>query len=147
MIEDTDISRFIKAQENIYAEVVKELLHGKKTSHWMWFIFPQIIGLGFSSTSKYYSIKTIDEAKEYLKHPILGNRLLECANILIKTEGKSAESIFGYPDDMKLQSSMTLFSFISPESTVFLQVLNKYFKGEKDQKTMEILKSMMQKGL
>lgn len=147
MIENTDISRFIKAQENIYAEVVKELLHGKKTSHWMWFIFPQIIGLGFSSTSKYYSIKTIDEAKEYLKHPILGNRLLECANILMKTEGKSAEGIFGYPDNMKLQSSMTLFSFISPEPTVFLQVLNKYFKGEKDQKTMEILKSMMQKGL
>lgn len=140
-MDNTSISRFVQAQENIYAEVVKELQRGKKTSHWMWFIFPQINGLGFSSTSKYYSIKTIEEAKEYLKHPILGNRLLECSNILLAISGKSAERIFGYPDDRKLQSSMTLFSFIS-ESTVFLNVLNKYFNNEKDLKTIEILKSM-----
>lgn len=142
MNDDTTINRFVQAQENIYAQVVKELKQGKKTSHWMWFIFPQIDGLGFSSTSKYYSIKTVAEAKEYLKHPVLGTRLLECSTILLKIEGKSAESIFGYPDYMKLQSSMTLFSFISPESTVFFNVLSKYFNNEKDQKTIKILKSM-----
>jgi len=137
MMDGTSISRFVRAQENIYAEVIKELQRGKKTSHWMWFIFPQINGLGFSSTSKYYSIKTIAEVTEYLKH-----RLLECSNILLTIVGKSAESIFGYPDEMKLQSSMTLFSFISPEAIGFLNVLNKYFNNEKDLKTIEILKSM-----
>lgn len=142
MIADTGINRFIRAQENIYPQVVNELQNGKKTSHWMWFIFPQIEGLGFSSTSKYYSIKTIAEAKEYVMHPVLGKRLLECSTILLKIEGKSAESIFGYPDNLKLQSSMTLFSFTSPESTVFLNVLNKYFKNKKDQKTLDILKLM-----
>ena len=142
MIADTGINRFIRAQENIYPQVVNELQNGKKTSHWMWFIFPQIEGLGFSSTSKYYSIKTIAEAKEYVMHPVLGKRLLACSTILLNIEGKSAESIFGYPDNLKLQSSMTLFSFSSPESTVFLNVLNKYFKNKKDQKTLDILKSM-----
>jgi uncharacterized protein (DUF1810 family) len=142
MIADTGINRFIRAQENIYLQVINELQNGKKTSHWMWFIFPQIEGLGFSSTSKYYSIKTIAEAKEYVMHPVLGKRLLECSTILLNIEGKSAESIFGYPDNLKLQSSMTLFSFTSPESTVFLNVLNKYFNNKKDQKTLDILKSM-----
>lgn len=144
MIADTGINRFIRAQENIYPQVVNELQNGKKTSHWMWFIFPQIEGLGFSSTSKYYSIKTIAEAKEYVMHPVLGKRLLECSTILLNIEGKSAESIFGYPDNLKLQSSMTLFSFTSPESTVFLNVLNKYFNNKKDQKTLDILKTMQQ---
>ena len=142
MIADTGINRFIRAQENIYLQVVNELQNGKKTSHWMWFIFPQIEGLGFSSTSKYYSIKTIAEAKEYVMHPVLGKRLLECSTILLNIEGKSAESIFGYPDNLKLQSSITLFSFTSTESTVFLNVLNKYFNNKKDQKTLDILKLM-----
>jgi uncharacterized protein (DUF1810 family) len=142
MIADTGINRFIRAQENIYPQVVNELQNGKKTSHWMWFIFPQIEGLGFSSTSKYYSIKTIAEAKEYVMHPVLGKRLLECSTILLNIEGKSAESIFGYPDNLKLQSSITLFSFTSTESTVFLNVLNKYFSKKKDQKTLDILKLM-----
>src|ERR1700676_3209575 len=115
MISDTDIKRFVHAQENIYPQVVKELRNGKKTSHWMWFIFPQIEGLGFSSTSKYYSIKTIAEAKQYVMHPLLGKRLLECSNIIFNIESKSAEDIFGYPDNVKLQSSMTLFSFILRE--------------------------------
>jgi uncharacterized protein (DUF1810 family) len=144
MIADTDINRFIMAQENVYLRVINELQHDKKTSHWMWFIFPQIEGLGFSSTSKYYSIKTFEEAKEYLIHPVLGKRLVECSNILLNIQGKSAERIFGYPDNLKLQSSMTLFSFISPEATVFLNVLDKYFNSEKDQKTLDILKSMPQ---
>lgn len=142
MIADTGMNRFIRAQENIYPQVVNELKNGEKTTHWMWFIFPQIEGLGLSSTSKYYSIKTIAEAKEYLMHPLLGKRLLECSNILLDIEGKSAESIFGYPDNLKLQSSMTLFSSISSESTIFLNVLNKYFNKKKDQKTLDILKTM-----
>jgi uncharacterized protein (DUF1810 family) len=142
MISDKSINRFIREQENIYPQVIKELKNGKKVSHWMWFIFPQIEGLGSSSTSKYYSIKTIAEAKKYLAHPLLGKRLLECSKVLLKIEGKSAEDIFGYPDHLKLQSSMTLFSFISPASTVFLEVLNEYFNNQKDQKTLNILKLM-----
>jgi len=142
MISDTDIRRFIYAQENIYPQVVKELMNGKKISHWMWFIFPQIEGLGFSSTSKYYSIKTIAEAKEFVMHPLSGKRLLECSNIILNIEGKSAEDIFGYPDNVKLQSSMTLFSFILPETTAFLNVLKKYFNNKKDQKTLDILKTV-----
>lgn len=143
---DTSINRFVKAQENIYVQVVKELQKGKKASHWMWFIFPQIEGLGLSSTSKYYSIKTIAEAKEYLEHPVLGKRLVECSNILLKHEGKTAENIFGYPDYIKLQSSMTLFNFIDPGSTVFSNMLAKYFNSGKDMKTIMILQSMQNAG-
>ena len=142
MIADTDIKRFIHAQENMYPQAVKELQNVKKISHWMWFIFPQIEGLGFSSTSKYYSIKTIAEAKEYIMHPLMGKRLLECSDIILNIEGKSAENIFGYPDNLKLQSSMTLFSFILPGSVVFLNMLKKYFNNKKDQKTLDILKAM-----
>jgi len=141
-MNDTSIARFVKAQENIYAQVVKELQNGKKASHWMWFIFPQIEGLGLSATSKYYSIKTIAEAKEYLQHPVLGKRLLECSTILLQHEGKSAENIFGYPDYMKLQSSITLFNFIDPRSMVFSNMLAKYFDSGKDLKTIKILQSM-----
>jgi uncharacterized protein (DUF1810 family) len=142
MIADTDIKRFIHGQENMYPQAVKELQNGKKISHWMWFIFPQIDGLGFSSISKYYSIKTIAEAKEYIMHPLLGKRLLECSDIILNIEGKSAENIFGYPDNLKLHSSITLFSFIHPESTIFPNVFKKYFKNKKDQKTLDILKAM-----
>ena len=105
----------------------------------MWFIFPQIEGLGHSTTAKYYSIKSIEEAKEYLAHPILGARLVECSNILLDINGKSADEIFGYPDNMKLRSSMTLFNFVAPEQKVFADVLKKYFDGEPDEKTLSIL--------
>lgn len=142
MISGTDLNRFIKAQENIYPQVIRELQNGKKTSHWMWFIFPQIKGLGFSSTSKYYSIKTTEEAKQYVMHPVLGKRLLECLNIILKIEGKSVTEIFGSPDNVKLRSCMTLFSFIAPENPSFFDVLRKYFAGVKDQNTLTILKSM-----
>ena len=107
----------------------------------MWFIFPQMDGLGHSATAKYYSIKTIDEAKEYLMHPILGKRLLECANIIVEIENKTADEIFGYPDTMKLRSCMTLFNFIAPEQKVFADVLKKYFNGEEDEQTLSILKN------
>jgi uncharacterized protein (DUF1810 family) len=105
----------------------------------MWFIFPQIEGLGLSSTAKHYSIKGITEANEYIAHPILSARLLECSNIILKIEGKSANEIFGYPDDLKLKSCMTLFNFVSPELKVFAHVLNKYFSNGQDERTLSIL--------
>ncbi len=135
------LNRFLKVQQTIYPQVLKELQSGKKTSHWMWFIFPQIEGLGHSPTAKYYSIKTIDEAKEYLIHPVLGKRLLECSNIIAGIENKTADEIFGYPDTMKLRSCMTLFNFIAPEQKVFADVLKKYFNGEEDEQTLSILKN------
>ncbi len=105
----------------------------------MWFIFPQIEGLGHSSTAKYYSIKNINEAKEYIDHPILGKRLFECCNIILKIEDKSVEDIFGYPDNLKLKSCMTLFNYAVPKHKVFADVLNKYFTGELDEQTISIL--------
>jgi uncharacterized protein (DUF1810 family) len=141
MIDNT-LSRFLSAQQSIYPQVIKELLDGKKTTHWMWFIFPQIDGLGHSSTAKYYSIKSIEEAKDYLAHPVLGARLLECSNTILKIEGKSVDYIFGSPDNMKLKSCMTLFNFVSPENKVFEDVLKKYFSFKQDEQTLSILKNM-----
>ena len=140
MVDNTSLTRFLSAQQNIYPQVVKELQSGKKTSHWVWFIFPQIEGLGSSSTAKYYSIKTIEEAREYWMHLILGKRLLECANIILETQNKTADEIFGYPDTMKLRSCMTLFNFIAPEQKVFADVLKKYFNSKEDE-TLSILKN------
>jgi uncharacterized protein (DUF1810 family) len=140
--DDNTLSRFISAHQNIYPHVLKELQNGKKITHWMWFIFPQIEGLGHSSTAKYYSIKSISEAKEYIDHPLLGKRLLECCNIILKIEFRSVEDIFGYPDYLKLKSSMTLFDFVDPEENVFAEVLKKYFAGEEDQKTLSILQKI-----
>jgi uncharacterized protein (DUF1810 family) len=142
MNSDNTINRFLSAQLNIYPQVLKELQNGQKTSHWMWFIFPQIEGLGQSSTAKYYSIKSIDETKQYLAHPILGKRLLECSSILLNINGKTVEEILGYPDNLKLKSSMTLFNLIAPEHKGFAEVLKKYFSGEEDQRTISILQKM-----
>ena len=142
MTSDITLNRFLSAQQLIYPQVLKELRNGKKTSHWMWFIFPQIEGLGHSSTAKYYSIKTIEEAKEYLTHPILGKRLLECSNIILEIQNKTADEIFGYPDTAKLKSSMTLFNFLAPDQKVFAAVLKKYFAGEQDEQTLSILQKM-----
>lgn len=134
-----ELSRFINAQETIYNRVLAELKRGDKQSHWMWYIFPQLDGLAQSTKSKYYAIKSKEEALAYLDHPILGSRLLECANIVHEIEGKTASEIFGYPDDLKLKSSMTLFSVVASNS-VFLDIINKYFEGEKDIKTLQLLK-------
>lgn len=139
---DFDLVRFIEAQEFVYPRVTNELQNGKKQSHWMWFIFPQVIGLGISSISKLYSIKSIEEAKAYLNHPVLGKRLIECSAILLDIKDKSANEIFGFPDNVKLQSCMTLFSTVSPEEPVFDKVLTKYFKNAKDQRTIEILNTL-----
>lgn len=139
MITDDTLNRFIDAQENVYPQVLRELKKGKKSSHWMWFIFPQIDGLGFSSTAKYYSIKGIEEAKAYIAHPVLGKRLLECSDIVLKTEGRSADDFFGYPDNLKLKSSMTLFNFVNPGNKIFGEVIKKYFSGQPDEQTLSLL--------
>ena len=141
-VHDFNLNRFKEAQEFIYPKVISELREGNKQSHWMWFIFPQIEGLGKSMTSIRYSIKSSEEARAYLNHPVLGPRLLECSAILLDVPGKSANEIFGFPDNVKLQSCMTLFSIVFPEEQVFAKVLAKYFKNIKDQHTIEILKTL-----
>ncbi len=137
------LNRFIEAQERVYDTVLSELKSGQKRSHWMWFIFPQIAGLGHSATSIRYSIKSAEEARAYLDHPALGARIDECSRALLAVEGKSASAIFGYPDDMKLKSSMTLFASVSSDPhSVFVRVLDKYFTGEWDAATLGILKRL-----
>ncbi len=138
MISSNDLSRFIEAQENTYSAALSEIKNGQKRSHWMWFIFPQIKGLGNTQMSVKYSINDISEANSYLNHPILGNRLKEITRELLKVKDKSATEIFGSPDDKKLKSCMTLFSIVSQDS-IFLQALEQYFNSEKDEKTLDLL--------
>jgi uncharacterized protein (DUF1810 family) len=134
-----DLSRFLLAQEEDYDQALAEIKNGRKRTHWMWFIFPQIDGLGFSSTAKYYSIKSIDEARAYLEHPILGPRLRECAEAAVSVEGRSATEIFGSPDDLKLRSCATLFACVSPPGSVFERLLAKFYRGARDEKTLQLL--------
>ena len=134
-----DLNRFISAQQGVYDRVLTELNNGKKRSHWIWYVFPQFQGLGQSKTSKYYAIKTREEAIAYFNHPILGKRLKECTEAVINIQGKSVSEIFGYPDDRKLKSSMTLFSSIASDP-LFGLVLDKYFHSEKDEETLKLLK-------
>lgn len=134
------LGRFINAQEQIYDTVLQELRDGQKQSHWIWYIFPQIDGLAYSATSKYYAIKSIEETQQYLDHPILGMRLVECTELVLAIEGRSISQIFGYPDDIKFKSSMTLFSYVALSQSVFIRALDKYFNGELDSKTLELLK-------
>jgi uncharacterized protein (DUF1810 family) len=135
-----DLKRFVDAQNGVYERVLAELRAGQKTSHWMWFIFPQMDGLAMSATSRHYAIKSLDEARGYLEHPILGHRLIECSQTLLDLEDRSASQIFGYPDDLKLRSSMTLFSLVENPDPVFASVLDKYFGGKRDKRTLHILK-------
>ena len=134
----SDLSRFVKAQEHDYAQALREIRAGRKRSHWMWYIFPQIQGLGFSSTAQYYAIRDLDEAKAYLAHPVLGPRLKEISEALLELDGLSAHEIFGYPDDLKLRSCMTLFRMADLNCAVFEQVLEKYYDGEPDRRTVEL---------
>jgi len=134
-----DLKRFSDAQENDFERALAEIKRGRKQSHWMWYIFPQIAGLGFSPTSKIYAIKDRDEAENYLAHPILGKRLVEISNALLEVEGKTANQIFGSPDDMKLKSSMTLFGALENTNPVFQKVLDKYFNGAEDRRTLELI--------
>ena len=138
---EQDLNRFIKAQENSYEEALSEIKSGRKRSHWMWYIFPQFKGLGFSESSKYYSIKDLDEAKSYLNHPILGERLKLITNELLALNENNANKVFGSPDDLKLKSSMTLFAAINiSEENIFNAVLDKYFNGQTDNKTLTLIK-------
>jgi uncharacterized protein (DUF1810 family) len=137
-----DLSRFTTAQVDIYDQVLTELKRGQKRSHWMWFIFPQVYGLGYSSISQHYAIKSIEEARQYLNHPVLGIRLLECTEAVLAVDGPSASEIFGYPDDLKLKSSMTLFASVAGPSSVFVRVLEKYYDGEQDAKTLQLLEKL-----
>ena len=137
-----NLERFIQAQEVIYEEALSELLLGQKRGHWIWYIFPQIIGLGRSVTAIRYSIMSIKEAREYLNHTILGVRLLECTKTLLGLDGITATEIFGFPDDMKLKSSMTLFANVSEPDNVFDLVLDKFFNGRPDEKTLQLLKTL-----
>ena len=134
-----DLNRFVQAQEADYEQALLEIQSGQKRSHWMWYIFPQIKGLGFSSMSQRYSIKSTDEAKAYLKHPVLGSRLQECAEAVLGVEGRSVSDIFGSPDDMKLRSCITLFSTVSTPGSVFHRILETYFQGVPDDKTLRRL--------
>ena len=134
-----DLSRFVHAQADAFERALPERQRGQKRTHWMWHIFPQVDGLAFSSISKHYSIKSVAEAKAYLDHPILGSRLLECAEAVVRVEGRSAAEIFGAPDDLKLRSCATLFACVSPRGSVFDRLLTKYYRGERDGKTLQLL--------
>lgn len=133
------LDRFLKAQKTFYKEALEEIRQGRKQSHWMWFIFPQIIGLGRSEIAQYYSVKNLQEAKDFLNDEVLGANLREISEALLKVDSSDAEEVMGWPDDIKLKSSMTLFLEADPEIEVFQKVLDKFFDSEKDQKTIEIL--------
>lgn len=132
------LTRFLQAQDGEYDKAVSEIRTGQKRSHWMWYIFPQYDGLGFSSISKHYAIKSIAEAEAYLRHPVLGLRLVECCEAVISIKGRSATEVFGFPDDMKLKSSATLFAQVSPPGSAFERLLFKYYQGERDDKTLSL---------
>jgi uncharacterized protein (DUF1810 family) len=139
MAGNGNLQRFLNAQQEDYAIALSEIKAGRKKSHWMWYIFPQISGLGFSSTSAYYGIGNLDEATAYLHHPILGKRLLEISETLLNLESQNATAIFGQPDDVKLKSSMTLFSRVPGSPAIFQQVLDKFFEGFTDETTIKLL--------
>jgi uncharacterized protein (DUF1810 family) len=134
-----DLQRFVKAQEENYSQALAELKRGRKSSHWMWYVFPQFAGLGHSLTTQFYAIKSAGEAEAYLLHPVLGQRLVECSEALLNIEGRTVSEILGFPDDLKLKSSITLFSALAENDSVFDQVLRKYFGGYSDDRTLELL--------
>ena len=136
---DHDLERFLIAQQTYYRTALQEIRSGKKRSHWMWFIFPQIAGLGYSETARYYAIKNMDEAKAYMEDYTLSSNLIEISQALLEVESNDAEEVMGWPDNLKLKSSMTLFALAKPECEVFQKVLDEFFGGEQDQKTVEIL--------
>ncbi len=139
MNDPHDLERFVAAQEPVIAQVRSELRQGRKRSHWMWFVFPQIEGLGSSSTAQFYALASRAQAEAYLAHPVLGPRLLECTRLLTQVEGRAIEDILGYPDNLKLRSSLTLFAHATADNSVFLEALNQYFGGEFDSRTLERL--------
>ena len=135
-----ELERFVRAQEGTYEVALAEIRSGRKRTHWMWYVFPQVVGLGVSETSQHYAIGSAAEARAYLVHPVLGPRLVECVEAVHKVEGRSAHEIFGSPDDRKLRSCATLFAQVSPPGSVFERLLAKYFEGERDVRTVELLR-------
>lgn len=144
MTDPFDLERFIRAQDPVFRDVLAELARGRKQSHWMWFVFPQIAGLGFSTMSQRYAIGSRAEAAAYLAHPVLGPRLIQCTRLVLAVDGRTINAILGAPDDAKFRSSMTLFDAVSDEA-VFAEALAKYFAGERDDATLEILASLDRK--
>ena len=132
------LERFVRAQEGDYEQAVREIRNGRKRSHWMWYIFPQLQGLGFSSTAQFYGLRDVEEARDYLKHPVLGPRLIEISEALLALDTGDAGAVLGYPDDLKLRSSMTLFELAEPECPVFPAVLEKFFGGQRDKRTLAL---------
>lgn len=141
-----DLNRFVLAQTEAYDRALSEIRAGRKLSHWMWYIFPQFEGLGFSSTSRRYAIRSIAEAKGYLQHPVLGPRLVECCEAVIGGNGQSAYDIFGSPDDVKLRSCATLFARVSAPGSVFEGLLGKFFDGVPDQRTLHLIGAALETG-
>jgi uncharacterized protein (DUF1810 family) len=137
MSDQYELKRFVDAQEGVYEQACAELRAGRKRSHWMWFVFPQIRGLGNSPTAVRFAVSGLEEARAYLEHPVLGLRLRECAGIVVGVEGRTVEEIFGYPDDLKFHSSMTLFAKAAAEAGVFGEALERYFGGEMDRGTLQ----------
>lgn len=138
MAAHVDLDRFTGAQDRVYPQVLRELKTGAKRTHWMWFIFPQIAGLGQSVTARHYAIASLDEARAYLAHPVLGERLRECAALALAIEGRTAQQVFPHPDDLKFRSSMTLFSLADPGEPLFRDCLHKYFGGAADPATLRL---------
>ncbi len=132
-----ELDRFVHAQTGVYESALAELRSGEKRGHWIWFIFPQIAGLGHSATAEYYAIGTLDEARAYIGHPLLGSRLRECTQAVIDVEGRTLTQIFGWPDNLKFRSSMTLFAHATDDNAVFREALKKYCGGEFDEQTLK----------
>jgi uncharacterized protein (DUF1810 family) len=141
VVKPYDLDRFVQAQEADYARALSELSAGRKRTHWMWYIFPQLAGLGRSSTAARYSISGTAEAAAYLAHPVLGPRLVACAEAVLRHQGVTAAAIFGSPDDLKLRSSATLFASVSPAGSIFHRLLDRFFDGRPDEQTLRLLQS------
>lgn len=141
MAEDDpyDLHRFLLAQRDTFPQALAEIRAGCKESHWMWFVFPQFDGLGFSPMSRQYAIKSVAEARAYLRHPVLGPRLAQCCEAAVAVEGRSAAELLGSPDDMKLRSCVTLFAAVSPPGSVFHAVLDRFFHGVRDEQTIRLM--------
>ena len=142
-MDQYNLSRFIEAQETTYEVAMLELARGRKDSHWIWYVFPQIEGLGKSDTAKLYSIKSLEEGRVYLEHPVLGPRLVEACEILLNLKNASMNKVMGFPDDLKLLSSMTLFENISSENSIFAKIIEVYFDNNRDENSLRIIHKML----
>ena len=141
-MDQYNLNRFLEAQMTTYEGAMLELARGRKESHWVWYIFPQIEGLGRSDTAKFYSIKSLEEGRAYLGHPLLGPRLIEACEILLSLKDASMDEVMGFPDDLKLLSSMTLFEALSDSNSIFTKMIEFYFDDERDETSLEIIKSL-----